>query len=148
METERRAGARPLWRCPVCATWDERPPVHCTGCEWRDPVGAQQARDRLAKVNRSGAPLAYHRWGCRVCRQCRRQFQGNTRRCPLHFFYFGLRAWALTRHIESPELARSAVRTLLDELLAERGYPEEVEGYWRRALAWLEGIRGRQRGRG
>jgi hypothetical protein len=122
--------------CPVCSEEVEEL-VHCSGCAFDDRAAALRARCRLDAYRRSAGDNAYFPTGCRVCPECARQFAPQCRQCPLAIFYHGL-AGAVSRGGD-----RSGVREMEDAIdywaacLEERGFPEHIEGFWRRMVDWL-----------
>lgn len=124
--------------CPACSSASARQLRRCTGCDWTDVTGAREARRRLSRFHGGAGERAYLVGGCQVCSTCATQFSKHPMLCPLRVFYVGLGLWSLSRAVAHHTHGVARLHRFLHACLRERGYPEEVEGYWHRMFAWLE----------
>jgi hypothetical protein len=109
----------------------------CRGCDWSTVPGLEAARERLERFRPGASADVYHPHGCFVCRRCCEQMSRTPWLCPLSVFAAGLEPWRDSRPRGGGD-AMDLLRKQWRRWLMSRGWPEEVEAYWHRLMAFLE----------
>ena len=125
--------------CPCCHRENIRL-YPCLGCDWRAAVERQESRKRLDQICPGSGRHAYNPTGCRVCDTCRRQMTRHPSCCPLRLFHDLGQAGIQTL---GPGMAGlpAMIRAQWARWLAERGWPEQTEAFWRRLLRFRQAER-------